>query len=119
MSVQLGPSVRLVSLQFSFSNPDVVPDCIKRLPRETPTEATARKTVPIPGQAIIQPTEDISLVEIPKLLEEARYELVDAFYKPRIDPNNSRKTYHMVRFVFAHREHVSLSPEFALVRHRI
>ena len=119
MQTTLGPSVRLVSLQFSFSNPDVVPDCVKRLPAETPTQATARKTVPVPGQAVIQPTEDISLAEIPKMLEDSGYELVDAFYRPRVDPSNPKKTYHMVRFVFAHREHVSLSSEFKLVRERI
>jgi hypothetical protein len=118
MQTTLGTSVRLVSLQFSFSNPDVVPECVKKLPRETQEEASARKTMPIPGQAIIQPTEDVSLVEIPGMLEKAGYELVDAFYKPRID-QKTKKTYHMVRFVFAHHAHVSLSPEFKSVRDRI
>jgi hypothetical protein len=91
---------------------------VKRLPCETPEEASARKVMPIAGQAIIQPTEDVSLAEIPGMLEQADYELVDAFYKPRID-QKTRKTYHMVRFVFAHRDYVSLSPEFRLIRDRI
>ncbi len=118
MQTTLGPSVRIVAFQFSFSNPDVVPDCIKRLPAETPIEAVARKTVPVPGQALIQPTEDVSLAEIPGMLEQTEYELVDAFYKPRIDQKTG-KTYHMVRFVFSHRDYVNLSPEFKVVRDRI
>lgn len=119
MQAALGPSVRLVSLQFSFNNPTVVPTCVKRLPFETLPEAINRKTVPIPGQALIQPTEDISLAAITQMLESNGYELVDAFYKPRIDPRNPKKMYHMVRFVFAHRDHVVLSPEFKLIRDRI
>ena len=51
-------------------------------------------------------------------MEQVGYELVDAFYKPRIDRESGR-TYHMVRFVFAHHDCVNLSDEFKRVRNTI
>lgn len=118
MQTKLGSSIRLVTLQFSFTNRDVVPSCIKQLSHETQEEAVARKVMPTPSQSVIQPTEDASLVGLPSMLEQAGYELVDAFYKPRIDQKSGR-TYHMVRFVFAHHDHVNISDEFKRVRNTI
>ena len=118
MQTKLGSSIRLVTLQFSFTNPDVVPSCVKRLSHETQEQAVARKAMPTPGQPVIQPTEDASLMRLPSALEKVGYELVDAFYKPRIDQKSGR-TYHMVRFVFAHHDYVNLSDEFKRVRNTI
>src|SRR3989344_7820783 len=118
METKLDSSIRLVMLQFSFTNPDVVPSCIKQLAHETQEEAVARKAMPIPGQPVIQPTEDASLAGLPSALEQVGYELVDAFYKPRINQESGR-TYHMVRFVFAHHDYVNLSDEFKRVRNTI
>jgi hypothetical protein len=108
---------RLVALQFSFSNPDVIPPTVKRLGRETPEERVLRKSR-ASGVMVIEPTERCSLVELLGELEAAGYEMVDAFYQERIDAKDPRgkRTYHMVRFLFAHREFVELSDEFKKTR---
>lgn len=115
--VALNGSVRLVSLQFSFSNPDVIPATVKRQEREILEERVARKSNST-GLLVIEPTEKCSLVEFFQELEEVGYEMVDGVYKERIDAKDPRKrrTYHMVRFVFARRDFVELSEEFKEVR---
>lgn len=115
--VALNGTVRLVALQFSFSNPDAIPATVKRQSRETPEERVVRKGYSS-GVMVIEPTEKCSLVEFLGQLEVAGYEMVDGFYKERIDakdPHNKR-TYHMVRFLFARHEFVELSDEFKKVR---
>ncbi len=115
--VALNGSVRMVALQFSFSNPDAIPVSVKRQNRETPEERVVRKSHSS-GVMVIEPTEKCSLEEFLVKLEAAGYEMVDAFYKERIDPKDPRgkRTYHMVRFLFARREFVELSDEFKKVR---
>jgi hypothetical protein len=115
--VALDSSVRLVALQFSFSNPDAIPASVKRLDRETPEERNERKNHSS-GTLVIEPTENCSLVNFLDELKSAGYEMVDAFYKERINPKDprGRRTYHMVRFLFARREFVDLSEEFKAVR---
>lgn len=115
--VALNGTVRLVILQFSFSNPDVIPATVKRQHRETPEERAVRKSHPS-GVMVIEPTKKCSLVEFLGELEAAGYEMVDAFYKERIDAKDPRgkRTYHTVRFLFARREFVELSDEFKKVR---
>lgn len=114
--VALNETVRLVALQFSFSNPDVIPSMVKQQEKETKEKRMARKSQ-LSGFLAIRPTEKCSLVEF--LVElERQYELVDAFYEERIhgkDPRG-RRTYHMVRFLFARREFVEISDEFERVR---
>ncbi len=109
--------VRLVTLQFSFSNPDVIPMTVKRQYRETPEERAERKSHSS-GIMVIEPAEKCSLVEFLGELEAAGYEMVDALYKERIDGKDlcGKRTYHMVRFLFARREFVELSDEFKKVR---
>lgn len=115
--VALNGSVRLVAIQFSFSNPDVIPSSVKRLNRETQEERVERKNHSS-GVVVIEPTEKCSSVEFLGELEAAGYEMVDAFYKERIDPKDPRgkRTYHMVRFLFARHKFVELSDEFKKVR---
>ena len=115
--VALDSSVRLVALQFNFSNPDVIPTSVKRLDRETPEERNERKNHSS-GTLVIEPTENCSLVDFLGELDVAGYEMVDALYKERIDSKypRGRRTYHMVRFLFARREFVDLSEEFKTVR---
>lgn len=117
-SVVLDRTVRLVSLQFSFSNPDAIPVKVlrfKSLEHETTAASKERKTRAT-GILAIQPTEDCSLVVFLRDLLTDGYELVDSFYQPRIDQNNAARTYHMVRFLFARQEFVDLSDEFREVR---
>ena len=115
--VALNGTVRLVALQFSFSNPDAIPASVKRLNRETQEERVERKGHSS-GVMVIEPTEKCSLAEFLGELETAGYEMVDAFYKERIDAKDSRRkrTYHMVRFLFARREFVNISDEFRTAR---
>jgi len=122
--ITLNGTVRLVALQFRFSNPDVIPSSVKnRLGRETREEYEKRKSHSS-GVVVIESTEKkYSLVEFLGELEAVGYELVDALYQER--PHNNAKdthdkyTYHMVRFVFARREFVELSDEFKKVRDTI
>jgi hypothetical protein len=118
--ITLDDSVRLVSMQFSFSNINVVPTSVKKLELEMLEERNERKTYKGNGEVIIKPIENVSLVEFLDNLEVG-YELVDAFYQPRIDPKDPRgnRIYHMVRFLFARRKYVELSDEFKEVRSTI
>jgi hypothetical protein len=107
-------------MQFSFSNINVVPTSVKKLELEMLEERNERKTYKGNGEVIIKPIENVSLVEFLDNLEVG-YELVDAFYQPRIDPKDPRgnRIYHMVRFLFARRKYVKLSDEFKEVRSTI
>ena len=118
--IALNSSVRMVTLQFSFSNPDAVPQTVKRSEQETPDERNERKSHSS-GVMVIKPTERCSIAEFLGELEAAGYEIVDAFYKERInakDPHRER-VYHMVRFLFARRELVNLSDEFKKMRDNV
>lgn len=116
----LGDHVRMVSLQFSFSNAEVIPSSVRRLERETPEERVVRKSR-TDGVRFIEPVENVSLAQFLKDLAKAGYQLVDALCKPRIDANDpsGRRTYYMARFLFARREHATPSPEFKKVRPKI
>lgn len=113
----LNDSVRIVMFQFNFTNPNAIPPSVKRLGKESNEEHTERKGRST-GVMVITPTEKCSLVEFLGQLEATGYEMVDAFYKERIDPKDptGKRTYHMVRFLFAHHEFAELSDEFKAVR---
>ena len=121
--IALNGTVRLVALQFRFTNLDLIPASVKRLDRETQEGYASRKSHSS-GVVVIEPTtKKYSLAEFFGELEAAGYELVDALYQER--PHNNIKdpcgnwTYHMVRFLFARREFVELSDEFKRVRDTI
>jgi len=119
--VALDRSVRMISLQFSFGNPKLVPDSVMHLPHETPEERQERKSE-IPGQLVIEPTMGCSLARIVDEIEASGYEMCDAAYKPRISQsrqNRGRKTYHMVRFLFVHHEYAEVSDFFRGERDKI
>ena len=117
--VTLDRTIRLVGLQFSFSNINVVPELLKELELESLEERNERKGRKSSGEMVITPTENSSLMEFLSDLEVAGYELVDAFYQPRVHPKNPRIIYHMARFLFARREHADPSEEFKGVRNAI
>ncbi|MDP1688904.1 MAG: hypothetical protein Q8L47_02125 [bacterium] len=118
--ITLNRDVRLVLLQFNFSNSDAVPATVKRLNPETKKESTERKSRSS-GVMVIEPTLKCSIVAFLDELEEAGYEMVDAFYNERVDAKDTRgrRTYHMVRFTFARHEFVDLSDEFRGMRSAI
>lgn len=109
----LDDTVRLVILQFSFTNPDAIPPSVKRLDSETHKEHVERRARSS-GVMVIEPTEKCSIVEFLCELETEGYKMVDALYKERIDPKDPRgnRIYHMVRFTFAGRKFVEMSDEF-------
>ncbi len=118
--IELNGAIRLVALQFCFTNPDVVPPSVKRLVRETPEKRVVRKDRSN-GFVVIEPTAKCSLVKFPGELEAAGYELVNAFCEERIDGKDARgkRTYYMVRLLFARSEFVDISAEFREVRDTI
>lgn len=113
--------IRLVLIQFSFSNGEVIPRSVKRLSPETRKEMTNRVNGNghATGELIIPPTLRCGLADFPSNLKENGFELVEAFYQKRIDPKDARKTYHMVRFVFAPGEFAKPSKEFTAIREEI
>lgn len=120
MTAALGTDTRLVVLQFSFSNPDAIPTRVKRLEQETNKERQERKSHST-GVMVIEPTTNCHVNGFLGELTGAGYELVDAFTKERIDPKDPRgiRTYHVVRFVFCHKNHVDCSEEFRTIRDEI
>lgn len=113
VKVKLSDFVPLIGLQFSFSNSDVIPPSVKHQKKETPEESNKRGSCSS-GNLIIKPTENCSLVELLNKLEVAGYNMIDAFYQERIDPKdpNSKRIFHMVRFLFSYRGYVEPSDEF-------
>jgi len=110
--------VRMVTIQFSFSNREVVPAVIRQRNRETPFEYVARH-LRTAGKRVVEPTENVYLEKFLTELEAAGFELVDAFYQCRPKGENLDRTYYMARFLFARRAFAVPSAEFALVRDSI
>lgn len=113
--VNVQPGVRLILLQFSFSNPEVVPHSVCQLGRELGAERRMRENLPA-GKLVIEPHEDVGLAGFVMQLRTNGYELVDAFHQLRDDQRNPRRTYQMVRYVFMRREHVCSTASFVQVR---
>jgi len=111
-------NVRMIVVQFSFSNPEVIPSGIKRRGRESVFEHVARK-LQATGERVIEPTENVFLGHLVGDLEGNGFELVDAFYQCRPKGENLDRTYYMVRFLFARREFAMPSAEFMQVRDAI
>ncbi len=106
----------LVTIQFSFSNPNIVPVSVKSLPRESVAESGERKARGT-GKLVIEPTPRTSVLGLIVDLQKEGYVLVDALYQPRVDQHDAKRTYYMVRFLFA-REDSAQEPfeSFAEVR---
>ena len=117
--VTIDTSIRMIMIQFSFSNPDAIPAFIRGLERqrETREECVSRK-VGVNGSPCISPTEGCTVREFVENLEAAGYQLVDAFYQRRVDHKDPRgnRWYHMARFVFASAEWADPSEEFIAMR---
>ena len=110
-------NARLVMLQFSFSNPGVIPAAVKKLENEAPEEWFARKARYGTSAYLIEPVENVSLSKLLAGVEQAGYQLTDAFYRPRLD--QKERTYHTARFVFCRPEHANPCPELAEKRELI
>ncbi|MBU1179605.1 hypothetical protein KJ885_01540 [Patescibacteria group bacterium] len=120
--LNLDESVKLVSLQFSFSNRNAVPAWLPSIDPETPAEqqARAKRNADASGEEMIPPTEKCSLAMIVDDLEEAGYVLVDGLHQERINAKDTRRTYQMCRFVFLRRDAVEeLRDELGSTRAKI
>ena len=89
-------TVKLINLQFSFSNSAVVPSGLPRRPLETSSERYARTDRTPTGAHVIQFVEDVSLCDLADDLQQNEFELTDAFSQRR----GVTRAFEMVRFVF-------------------
>lgn len=111
----LDQTARLVMMQFSFSNPSVIPNMVRRREAETKNQSEERKNRSSTGIVIIEPSENTS-VDLVDSLEAHGYVLVDGVYQSRQNPHKPMQTYHMVRFVFSRLEHAEMSEQFQTVQ---
>lgn len=105
--MELDDKVKVIRMQFSFSNPFAVP-VIARLveqEKEAPGDRERRKNRET-GQLFIEPTEDIWTLPFLEDLRDAEFEVIDLSYRQRIDGKdpNLKRTYQMVRFTFVRKE---------------
>ena len=116
----LNDNIPMISLQFSFNNPEVIPVLVGHRSNETTEERVVRKNH-TSGQLVIEPTEKCSITTVFTGVESTGYELVDAFHQERIDPKDptGKRRYHMVRFQFARSETAQISDEFRAIRDQI
>lgn len=107
-------AVRLVMLQFSFSNLKLVPACLKQKGEESPSEFVVRKSE-IRGEQFLEPVESVGCLSFLSDLALADYVLVDAFAKIR---KRGGRPYAMslAQFIFSDTEHANSSEEFLRVR---
>ncbi|TSC73126.1 MAG: hypothetical protein G01um101438_149 [Parcubacteria group bacterium Gr01-1014_38] len=110
--INVSRAVRLIALQFSFSNPKVVPRCIHQREDETPDE-TRKRARPPSREPAIAPVENVGLVEFLGELERGGYAMVDAFSQRR---NQDNKGFSVVRFVFARCEYAQPTNQFVNTR---
>jgi len=103
-------TVKLLMLQFVFSNMGALPAGFFEKKRETLDELTARRSG-VKGVQFIEPIQDVSLLQFLLDLAKAGYVLVDAFFQMRASVRGQQ--YPSVRFIFAAEESVRPDGEFA------
>lgn len=114
----LDHTARLVSLQFSFSNPNIIPDTVRRREQETKAESDGRKQRH-DGIIAIERCENVSITEFVTSLEANGYTLVDGLYQSRQDIKRPSQMYHMVRFIFSRNEFVESTVEFMQIQQKL
>lgn len=104
----INASVKMLYVQFTFSNENAVPQWLFLKEEETPAEAKARKErqMHATGECVIKLTSECSLETLPNDIKDAGFTLVDGYYQPRIDQNNPKKKYYIARYVFIRNEDV-------------
>ena len=113
----LDESVRMLLMQFSFSNPEIVPACLLKRTAETVPEYIDRKTAPITGQQFIIKTWRTDIFQLSAYgLGLAKYVLVGGFSQECPHKDSRQGTYFSVRFLFAREEFARESSEFEKVR---
>jgi len=117
--LKLDQSVRIVTLQFSFSNPAVLPSFLDMGIEEWPNELVERK-IQNHGDMVIAETHNCDISRFLAELERTGYCLVSGFCQERINHNKkSQGTYWMVRFMFVRKDCVRVSEGFEKVKHLV
>ncbi len=106
----IGQSVRIVGLQFRFTNETLIPSFIRALPPQQ-----GSRGAPPAGQEFITPTQNVGVADVLRELEGIGYVLVDAFYQSRPASGGGKPAY-IVRFVFARTEFAEPKPAFVKIR---
>ncbi len=107
--------IKIILLQFSFSNKSIVPLGVRWTAKETSEERAKRTQRAIKGICVISPTEKV-FVDIFEEIENMGFVMINAFYKPRIDPKDEDDTYQMVRFTFATNSPQAFSENFKKIQ---
>lgn len=101
---RLDAHVRMLMLQFSFSERHPMPNIFLQLPDETQGKHTERKSALVTGTRFIEPGHNnVGLKHITESLERAEYVFVSAVRQRRTQEFQS---YNMIRFFFARRGYV-------------
>ncbi len=104
-------SLRVIALQFLFTNPDIIPTSIRTVSPDTAADLDKKNNTPS-GVLFIESTENVDPAAFLEDLITAGYQLVDAFYQPRPDVRRPSATKHMVRFIFTRAEHAKPTQGF-------
>ena len=109
-------NMRLIGVQFNFSNSAIIPPTIEQRRKESVVEQKERKNRPNDGRMVIKPIDSVSIQYLINDLEELGYELVDGFSQERPHPKRRDMTYFTTRSVFVKSDHATISEEFSSVR---
>lgn len=112
MTTLMNGAVRLVTIQFSFSNLKLIPTCLRQVGEKPPSKFVAQKSK-IPGEQILEPVEKVGCLSFLLDLALVGYVLVDALVEIR---QKGRQQYATVKFIFSNAEHAVCSEEFLALR---
>lgn len=110
---RLNGNVRLVVLQFACSKKERMPVTLKWLKKEIALESYERLAREACGDGKLFMDSEVKTVSVYDFLsdlEEASYEIVDAFNQERL--TEELRPYYIARFVFSRREYVNISEDF-------
>lgn len=105
-------TVRLVTLQFSATNPSFVPERLPRKGKETVEQFVVRKSA-IKGHQILEPVERVSGLYFSQDLEGEGYQPVDAFARTM---EKDGRPFTVARFVSVAEQYVDSSEEFLKIK---
>jgi len=107
MAKTLGNDVRLVIIQFAYTNENLMPAEVG-VKQET-IEQFLAKSQSVKGEQVVDPTQDIGVLPFTLDLIEAGYELVDAFSRRQ---SKNGRPFFTTRFVFSQKEQAHSSEAF-------
>ncbi len=111
MTGLLEGEVRLIMLQFTFSNIELIPSCLTNKSAEIPEQPS--KKSPATGEQFIEEVENVGIADFLNDLKNHDYGLADAYYQIRI---KGGQQYAMARFMFSAKDYLAISDEFKIIR---